>query len=299
MASKRCQTCGLVNFARIAECRRCNTVIAWGAEHTPNQPGFASRGGDSFQQVPFQPAPALPYGSGYVSPYAQTGTLRSGLATTSLVLGIIGLFSGGLVLVGSIIGLINGIRALLKVSREPYVYGGKGIAIGGIVTNSLGICSFPFWALITAAVIVPNALLARASANEASAIGTLKAIVTGEAILSRDNRGRYASMEELLSGGLIDGDSAHKNGYQIKLRLLDLDGKVVPAGSSDALRFEVVATPDAYGLSGRRSFYTCEDFIIRCGDWKGREATHADPDIDHYVEDRYPARSDESPRRRN
>jgi len=317
MTSNRCQRCGLVNFAGTAECRRCNAPIAWGAEGSGSQPAYSSQptfgsgGGESYQpQQPFPAAASLPnYGAaagGYISPYGQNQKLRSGLAITSLVLGIVGMFSLGLVLVGSLIGLILGIRAVLKAKREPYVYGGKGLAIGGIVTNSLGLISIVPVALI-AAIAIPNLLMARIAANEASAIGHLRRLSTAEdTYQSTVGRGlAFGSMDDLIASGAIPRDSASRIGYQFKLRLLDNDGNPALAGSSDAVRFEVVATPLSYGSTGRRSFYVSEEYIIRCADKRGKEATRSDPDVDQYFRDqepafeqRRPAGSGNAPRRR-
>lgn len=63
----------------------------------------------------------------------------SGVAIGSLVLGILALLSGFFVIGGlfGIIGLILGIVAL-RQTKDPAV-GGKGLAIGGIVTSVIGI----------------------------------------------------------------------------------------------------------------------------------------------------------------
>jgi type IV pilus assembly protein PilA len=301
MTSNRCQRCGLVNFAGTAECRRCNAPIAWGAEGGASQPAFSSQpafgpgGGDSYQQQqPFQAAPSLPNygatGGGYASPYAESRKLRSGLATASLVLGILGMFSLGILLIGSLIGLILGIRAVLKANREPYVYGGKGVAIGGIVTNSFGLISVVPFALI-AAIAIPNLLMSRMLANEAGAIGHLRRLGTAEATYqSTLGRGRnFGSMEDLIASGAIPQNSGSKNGYQFKIKLLDLKGNAALAGDSDAIRFEVVATPISYGSTGRRSFYVSEEYVIRCADKRGKEATRSDPDVDEYFREQEPA----------
>jgi type IV pilus assembly protein PilA len=291
MTSNRCQHCGLVNFAGTAECRRCKAPIAWGAEGGASQPAFSSQpalgagGVDSHQpQQPFQAVPSLPNywatGGADASPYAQGPKLRSGLATASLVLGILGVFSLGILLIGSVIGLILGIRAVLKANREPYVYGGKSVAIVGIVTNSFGMLTIVPVALI-AAIAIPNLMMARMSANEASAIGHLRTLATAEATYQATlGAGSYGSMQELIAAGTIAANSASKNGYQFKVRLLDLNGNAAVAGASDAIRFEVVATPDSYRSTGRRSFYVSEQYVIRCADKSGKEATRSDPAVD-------------------
>ena len=298
MTSNRCQHCGLVNFAGTAECRRCNAPIAWGAGGGASQPAFSSQpaigagGGSSYQpQQPFQVVPNYgAKGGADASPYAQGGKLRSGLATASLVLGILSVFSLGILLIGSVVGIILGVRAVLKANREPFVYGGKGVAIGGIVANSFGILTIVPVALI-AAIAIPNLLMARMAANEASAIGHLRRLATAEATYqSTVGEGQsFTGMQELIASGLIAPNSASKNGYQFKVRLLDLDGNAALAGASDAVRFEVVATPDTYGSTGRRSFYTSEEYVIRCADKKGKEATSSDPDIDELFREQEPA----------
>src|SRR5882724_3584146 len=266
MTSNRCQHCGLVNFAGTAECRRCNAPIAWGAEGSASQPAFTSQpaigagGGPSYQpQQPFKVVPNYgATGGADASPYAQGGKLRSGLATASLILGILGVFSLGILLIGSVIGIILGVRAVLKANREPYVYGGKGVAIGGIVANSFAILTIVPVALI-AAIAIPNLLMARMAANEASAIGHLRTLATAEATYQATvGAGSYGSMQELIAAGAIAANSASKNGYKFKVRLLDLNGNAA-FRAGDAVRFEVVAMPDSYRSTGRRSFYVSEN----------------------------------------
>jgi len=292
MTSNRCQHCGLVNFAGTAECRRCKAPIAWGAEAGASQPAFSSQpplsavGGDPYQpQQPFQAVPSLPNywatGGADASPYAQGRKLRSGLATASLVLGILGVFSLGILLIGSLIGLILGIQAVLKANREPYAYGGKGVAIGGIVANSFAMLTIVPVALI-AAIAIPNLMMARMAANEASAIGHLRTLATAEATYQSTVGGglSFGSMQELIASGLIPPNSASKNGYEFKVRLLDFNGNAALAAAGDAIRFEVVATPDSYRSTGRRSFYVSEEYVIRCAEKSGKEATRSDPAVD-------------------
>jgi type IV pilus assembly protein PilA len=307
MTSNRCQHCGLVNFAGTAECRRCKAPIPWAAEGCASQPAFSSQpaigagGGPSYQpQQPFQVVPNYgATGGADALPYAQGPKLRSGLATASLVLGILGVFSLGILLIGAVIGLILGVRAVLKANREPSVYGGKGVAIGGIVANSFGILTIVPVALI-AAIAIPNLMMARMAANEASAIGHLRTLATAEATYqSTVGGGRsFGSMQELIASGAIAANSTSKNGYQFNVRLLDLNGKAALAGAGDAVGFEVVATPDSYGSTGRRSFYVSEQYVIRCADKSGKEATRSDPDVDEYFRQQEPAFEQGRPRGR-
>ena len=57
---------------------------------------------------------------------------RKGLATWSLVLGVLSIPCMGLFGIGALAGLILGIVALVKANREPAVYGGSGHARGHV-----------------------------------------------------------------------------------------------------------------------------------------------------------------------
>lgn len=92
-----------------------------GYSAAPGQPGYGTWGGAQ------QPA----YGT-YGDPYG-TSQSTNGLATASLVLGIIGLFCG----IPAIVGLILGIVALGQIRNGRGT--GRGLAIGGIVTSAVAI----------------------------------------------------------------------------------------------------------------------------------------------------------------
>lgn len=87
----------------------------------PGQPGYGAWGGAQ------QPA----YGS-YGDPYGRSQS-TNGLATASLVLGILGLFCG----ITAIVGLVLGIVALGQIRKGRGT--GRGLAIGGIVTSAVAI----------------------------------------------------------------------------------------------------------------------------------------------------------------
>jgi len=76
-----------------------------------------------------------PYGVP-VAPSATT--LRKGLAIASLCLGLVGLMTFGLLGVGAVIGLVLGGVAIWKATQAPTQYGGRGIAIAGVLMNAAG-----------------------------------------------------------------------------------------------------------------------------------------------------------------
>jgi hypothetical protein len=65
-------------------------------------------------------------------------TLRNGFAIASLCLGLVGLATFGLIGVGAIIGIVLGGIAIWRATQAPTEYGGRGIAIAGIILNVAG-----------------------------------------------------------------------------------------------------------------------------------------------------------------
>lgn len=118
--------------------------------------------------------------AGSYMPRAMPQKLKQGMAIASLVLGVLGLPTGGCVGVGGLVGVILGIVALVKANSSPNEYGGKGLAIGGIVTSGLSLVLAPAIIGIVAAIAIPSFLRARLTANEAAAIGDLRTFISAE-----------------------------------------------------------------------------------------------------------------------
>jgi prepilin-type processing-associated H-X9-DG protein len=89
----------------------------------------------------------LSYGSPEAPP-------SQGMATTSLVTGLIGLVICGPL---ALVGLITGIIALVRTGREPNRYGGRGMAIAGIVVSGAAMVIYP----MLIAILLPSLSRAR------------------------------------------------------------------------------------------------------------------------------------------
>jgi prepilin-type N-terminal cleavage/methylation domain-containing protein len=107
---------------------------------------------------------------------------------------------------------------------------------------------------IIAAIAVPNLLQSKAAANEASAISSLRNVVTSEITYSATTgAGGYAATLTILSAQkLIDGvlGGGTKAGYSF--------GLVGTAGT-----FTVTAQPTTPGSTGNRYFFSDESGVIR------------------------------------
>lgn len=122
-----------------------------------------------------------------------------------------------------------------------------------------------------AAIAMPNLLRARRSANEASAIGSLRAIGTAQ-MMYRASHGVYADMAGLRADNAIDESLAtgKKSGY--------LFG-VIP-GPDPTSQFTAIAQPQiSSGITatGARHYFMDESLVIRYR--VGEPASRSDPPL--------------------
>jgi type IV pilus assembly protein PilA len=124
---------------------------------------------------------------------------------------------------------------------------------------------------IIAAIAIPGLLRARMSGNEASAIGSLRAISSGEAVYSSSAAsGGYSatlttlgvlcpgSQAPFLSADLTVAASVVKSGYTITMPAAQgaIAGPLDCHGTASTTAYYGTATPLTLGTSGNRAFAT-------------------------------------------
>jgi hypothetical protein len=202
---------------------------------------------------------------------------RQGLAIASLVLGILSVPTLGCLGIGALVSIVLGIVAVVRAGREPREYGGKGFAIGGIVAGALSLLIAIPLAGVVAAIAIPSLLRARVSANEASAIGDIRTVISGEAAYQSVNCGAYGRLECLSNprapGCLVNyapgaptfldstlASAQPKNGYRRTFHPgAQMAGPGCPEGSG-LDTFAYTAEPITRNQTGVRAF---------CGDASG------------------------------
>lgn len=158
----------------------------------------------------------------------------------------------------AIAGIILGHLSLSEIRKSAGRLQGQGLAIAGLVLGYLGIAGLPF-ILIVAAIAIPNLLRARIAANEASAVGEVRALNTAEVNYSvAPEAGFTCSLSDL--GGSMDVPLAggRKSGY-----VFALSGCAAETTRGPNVKYQVVAYPFAYNQSGVRAFCSDEAGIIR------------------------------------
>ena len=119
---------------------------------------------------------------------------------------------------------------------------------------------------IIAAIAIPGLLRARMSGNEASAIGSMRAIASGQAVFSASAaQGGYSgSLTRLatpcpggtapfLSADLTVSNTPTKSGFNLTM-IGTAGGPVACIGGASAVDFYATAVPVSLGTSGNRAF---------------------------------------------
>lgn len=109
----------------------------------------------------------------------------SSMAITALVCGILGAFTCGLT---SILGVILGVVAMIKIGKSQGSLGGQGLAIAGIAVGGLTL----FFGLgMGAAIAIPNFLKFQAKAKQSEVRMELRKVHTMQKAYHSEN-GQYA-----------------------------------------------------------------------------------------------------------
>jgi type IV pilus assembly protein PilA len=123
---------------------------------------------DLISGTPATPSPAAP-GRNIPSPIAAGEAQTSGMAIGSLITGIF-----FFVLPSAIAAVILGHISRSEIRNSDGRKKGAGMALAGLILGYTGISLIPF--LIIAAIAIPNLLRSRISANEASAVSSLRSL---------------------------------------------------------------------------------------------------------------------------
>jgi competence protein ComGC len=179
----------------------------------------------------------------------------SGKAIASLILGIINVFP--LCIVAIVLGHIS----LSQIKKSAGRLKGEGLAITGLILGYLGLVAIPF-ILIVAAIAIPNLLRARISANEASAVGSVRILVEAEINYQTANpkTGFTCKLSDLASAGLITSDlaSGKKYGYVFALQNCTAEKEGDPAS-----HFQIIASPVTFNQTGVRQFCVDDSGVVK------------------------------------
>jgi hypothetical protein len=93
--------------------------------------------------------------------YPMQGSASQSLALVSLCLGLASITIGWCCSTGLLLApaaLITGIIALVQINKDPAHYGGRGLAIGGVITGALYVAGYVLLMLVYGIAMIGGGL---------------------------------------------------------------------------------------------------------------------------------------------
>lgn len=111
----------------------------------------------------------------------------SGLAVTSLVLGVLGMFTCGLT---ALFGLILGIIAMVKVRNSGGKLGGNGLALAGVIVSAIFLLMIPVFGML-GGMLLPALAAAKQKAQDINCVNNEKQLALAVRIYSGDHSNQF------------------------------------------------------------------------------------------------------------
>ena len=178
----------------------------------------------------------------------------SRLAVTSLVLGCLGLLTCGIT---SLVGLVLGIIALVRINQSKGQLGGQGLALAGTIVSAV----FLLLAPIPAAMLLPALAKAKQKATGIQCMNNVKQLNLGLMMYANDNKDVFPSgtawcdtLTPYLGGstGVFvcpQGAASRRSHYAVNARLAGHSIKDIQAPAQTVLVFEI---DGGWNVSGGR-----------------------------------------------
>jgi len=131
------------------------------------------------------PAPPPPLPSDAA---AMASVRTSGLAITSLVLGIVAIATCGiLLLIAAPVGLILGLVSMNQIRKSQGQLKGRGLALAGVIISCVALLLIP----VFAALLLPALAQAKQKAETTRCVNNVKQLSVALCICGDDNQGHY------------------------------------------------------------------------------------------------------------
>ena len=178
----------------------------------------------------------------------------SRLAVTSLVLGCLGLLTCGIT---SLVGLVLGIIALVRINKSKGQLGGQGLALAGTIVSAV----FLLLAPIPAAMLLPALAKAKQKATGIQCMNNIKQLNLGLMMYANDNKDVFPSgtawcdtLIPYLGGSTkvficSQGALNQRGHYAVNARLAGHSIKDIQAPAQTVLVFEI---DGGWNVSGGR-----------------------------------------------
>jgi prepilin-type processing-associated H-X9-DG protein len=176
----------------------------------------------------------------------------SGLAISSLVLGLLGLFTCGIT---SLVGVVLGIVALVKIEKSKGQLGGRGMALAGLILSGLMLLVLPFMA----AMALPAFANAKAKAESIQCMNNVRQLNLALVMYADGATGQFpaggkwcdAIQPQFVRNASAficpKGKAGQRSHYAFNARLSGVDPKSLSSPATTVLAFEA---DGGWNLSG-------------------------------------------------
>lgn len=122
-------------------------------------------------------------------PPSSAAPVKSGLSTTSLVLGILSLV--GCTLFAGVPAIVTGHIAKNRAKRQPELYGGAGMALAGLVMGYVSVALAIFVIPIMLALLLPALAKAKQRAQTIQCVNNMKQVALAARMWANDHNETY------------------------------------------------------------------------------------------------------------
>jgi len=122
-------------------------------------------------------------------PAASAGPARtSGMAVSSLILGILGVFTCGIT---ALFGLILGAIAMSQIKRSQGRLSGSGMALAGIIVSGIFLLMIPVYTALLFPALAPALASAKEKAQAVNCVNNVKQLAIAMRMYSADNKNQF------------------------------------------------------------------------------------------------------------
>jgi hypothetical protein len=161
----------------------------------------------------------------------------------------------------AIVAVFLGHLSLSQIKKSAGTLGGRGMALTGLVLGYLGVAFIPL-ILIVAAIAIPNLLRARLSANETTAVNSVRYLNQAETSYAalHPEAGFACDFDSLIRAGVLDASLVRTphHGYVFGLQACG----PAAAGKTNT-HYQIVARPLQQNTTGVRAFCSDQSGVVR------------------------------------
>lgn len=194
----------------------------------------------------------------------------SGMAITSLVMGIISILTCGLLGVGTITAIVTGHLSLSRINRSGGTVGGRGMAVTGLILGYVSIVTtlLAVFIAIPASLAVPTFARIQERAEITKVLSNARQLATHCRVYAADNDGNYPdNLDALVTEGVLTREELDElNSLKPSMWKGEVGFEYLGKGKSDSEAVQAPLFASKAGDSRKRRIIAWTDGSAALGD---------------------------------